>query len=135
MASCGIPGLMKRLEAQQKQLEVCEKALADYMESKRRAFPRFYFVSTADLLDILSNGNNPVHVMQHMSKCFQVRSLGPGYAYLAYNLSGTTHVMSKQKSSLLDSEFHFHFIDIHGKFGGIVNQLGWIVYLPAVQDT
>jgi dynein heavy chain len=29
------------------------------MESKRRAFPRFYFVSTADLLDILSNGNNP----------------------------------------------------------------------------
>ncbi len=38
-------------------LQVCEKALADYMESKRRAFPRFYFVSTADLLDILSNGN------------------------------------------------------------------------------
>lgn len=52
-------------------LQVCEKALADYMESKRRAFPRFYFVSTADLLDILSNGNNPVKVMQHMSKCFQ----------------------------------------------------------------
>lgn len=39
--------------------QVCEKALADYMESKRRAFPRFYFVSTADLLDILSNGNSP----------------------------------------------------------------------------
>lgn len=52
-------------------VQVCEKALADYMESKRRAFPRFYFVSTADLLDILSNGNNPVKVMQHMSKCFQ----------------------------------------------------------------
>jgi len=50
---------------------VCEKALADYMESKRRAFPRFYFVSTADLLDILSNGNNPVKVMGHMNKCFQ----------------------------------------------------------------
>lgn len=48
------------------------QALADYMESKRRAFPRFYFVSTADLLDILSNGSNPVHIMQHMSKCFQV---------------------------------------------------------------
>jgi hypothetical protein len=48
---------------------------ADYMESKRRAFPRFYFVSTADLLDILSNGNNPVRVMTHMSKCFQVRCI------------------------------------------------------------
>jgi hypothetical protein len=42
--------------------QVCEKALADYMESKRRIFPRFYFVSTADLLDILSNGNNPAKV-------------------------------------------------------------------------
>jgi dynein heavy chain len=50
-------------------LQVCEKALADYMESKRRAFPRFYFVSTADLLDILSNGNNPVKVRPHGSYC------------------------------------------------------------------
>ena len=69
---CNRDGLMKHLEKQQGELEICEKALADYMESKRRAFPRFYFVSTADLLDILSNGNNPVRVMQHMSKCFQV---------------------------------------------------------------
>ena len=63
---------MKHLEKQQKELEICEKALAEYMESKRRAFPRFYFVSSADLLDILSNGNNPIKVMQHMNKCFQV---------------------------------------------------------------
>lgn len=68
---CTADGLFKNLERQQGELEICEKALADYMESKRRAFPRFYFVSTADLLDILSNGNNPVKVMGHMSKCFQ----------------------------------------------------------------
>lgn len=43
-------------------LAVCEKALAEYLETKRLAFPRFYFVSSADLLDILSNGNNPVEV-------------------------------------------------------------------------
>ena len=49
-------GLYKRLEEQQAELEVCEKALADFKESKRRAFPRFYFVSSNDLLDILSNG-------------------------------------------------------------------------------
>ena len=66
---------MKHLEKQQKELEICEKALAEYMESKRRAFPRFYFVSSADLLDILSNGNNPIKVMQHMNKCFQVRQI------------------------------------------------------------
>ena len=72
VAACNKDGLMKHLENQQKQLEICEKALAEYMESKRRAFPRFYFVSSADLLDILSNGNNPIKVMQHMNKCFQV---------------------------------------------------------------
>ena len=38
------------------------------MNSKRLAFPRFFFVSPADLLDILSNGNNPSKVMVHMPK-------------------------------------------------------------------
>jgi dynein heavy chain len=41
------------------------------MEGKRRAFPRFYFVAQVDLLDILSNGNNPAKVMVHMPKIFQ----------------------------------------------------------------
>lgn len=51
--------LYERLEAVQEQLTLCEKALAEYLETKRLAFPRFYFVSSTDLLDILSNGNNP----------------------------------------------------------------------------
>jgi dynein heavy chain len=46
----------------EKDLRVCEKALNDFMESKRTAFPRFYFVSPADLLDILSNGNAPAKI-------------------------------------------------------------------------
>jgi len=41
---------------------VCEKALAEYLETKRLAFPRFYFISSADLLDILSKGNQPSEV-------------------------------------------------------------------------
>jgi dynein heavy chain len=55
----------------EKDLRVCEKALNDFMESKRAAFPRFHFVSPADLLDILSNGNAPAKIMVHMPKIFQ----------------------------------------------------------------
>ncbi|XP_039357485.1 dynein heavy chain 17, axonemal isoform X14 [Mauremys reevesii] len=64
------PGLYEKLEALQKSLALCEKALAEYLETKRLAFPRFYFVSSADLLDILSNGNDPVEVCRHLSKLF-----------------------------------------------------------------
>jgi dynein heavy chain len=53
------PGLYEKLEVLQKDLTVCEKALAEYLETKRLAYPRFYFISSADLLDILSNGNQP----------------------------------------------------------------------------
>ncbi|XP_012658288.1 dynein heavy chain 17, axonemal [Otolemur garnettii] len=64
------PGLYNKLEALKKSLAMCEKALAEYLETKRLAFPRFYFVSSADLLDILSNGNDPVEVSRHLSKLF-----------------------------------------------------------------
>jgi dynein heavy chain len=59
-----LPGL----ERVQDDLTICEKALNEFMDSKRMAFPRFYFVSPADLLDILSNGNQPEKVMEHMPK-------------------------------------------------------------------
>uniref|UniRef100_A0A669PYI5 Dynein axonemal heavy chain 9 n=1 Tax=Phasianus colchicus TaxID=9054 RepID=A0A669PYI5_PHACC len=51
-------------------LSLCEKALAEYLDRKRLAFPRFYFISSADLLDILSNGTNPQLVQRHLSKLF-----------------------------------------------------------------
>lgn len=50
------PKLLDRLEELHRQLNVCEKALSDYLETKRLAYPRFYFISSADLLHILSNG-------------------------------------------------------------------------------
>lgn len=64
------PGILGELHDLDQQLQLCEKALAQYLESKRMAFPRFYFVATADLLDILSNGNNPNLVQKHLTKLF-----------------------------------------------------------------
>ena len=51
-------------------LILCEKALSEYLETKRLAFPRFYFASSADLLDILSNGHDPQKVSKHLTKLF-----------------------------------------------------------------
>ncbi|XP_062448100.1 dynein axonemal heavy chain 9 [Rhea pennata] len=64
------PGLSEHLEDIQSRLSLCEKALAEYLDMKRLAFPRFYFISSADLLDILSNGTNPQLVQRHLSKLF-----------------------------------------------------------------
>lgn len=63
--------MYKKLDKIQGELKVCEKALNEYLDSKRKAFPRFYFVSVNDLLDILSNGNSPMKVNKHSPKIFQ----------------------------------------------------------------
>lgn len=60
--------VLPKLDELQRELTVCEKALNEFMDSKRLAFPRFFFVSPADLLDILSNGNAPAKIMCHMPK-------------------------------------------------------------------
>jgi len=68
---CTQPKMLNRLQIIEEQLKVCEKALNEFLDNKKRAFPRFYFISTTDLLDILSNGNNPEKVNIHMNKIFQ----------------------------------------------------------------
>lgn len=45
-----------------------EKTLNLSMERKRAYFPRFYIISSVDLLDILSNGNAPSSINKPISK-------------------------------------------------------------------
>ncbi|XP_053409478.1 dynein axonemal heavy chain 11 [Nycticebus coucang] len=64
------PNLYEKLKDLQYRLSLCEKALAEYLETKRVTFPRFYFISSADLLDILSKGAQPKQVTRHLAKLF-----------------------------------------------------------------
>lgn len=68
--ACNLDGRLESIENMLQSLEKCEKALSDYLETKRAAYPRFYFVAAADLLDILSKGSNPQLVLKHLPKCF-----------------------------------------------------------------
>jgi dynein heavy chain len=65
---CVLEHVFPGLEKAQQDLSVCEKALNEFLETKKLQFPRFFFVSTTDLLDILSNGNIPSKIMVHMPK-------------------------------------------------------------------
>ncbi|XP_077576473.1 dynein axonemal heavy chain 11 [Stigmatopora nigra] len=83
------PQLHEKLVELQKRLALCEKALADYLETKRLAFPRFYFISSADLLDILSKGSRPKDITSHLSKLFDNMSdleLSPNHFKIAVGM-------------------------------------------------
>ncbi|KAF0872101.1 DYH10 protein, partial [Crocuta crocuta] len=50
-------------------LEKCQKSLNDYLDSKRNAFPRFFFISDDELLSILGS-SDPLCVQEHMIKMY-----------------------------------------------------------------
>lgn len=51
-------------------MENIQRALEQYLETKRHLFPRFYFISNDDLLEILGNSRKPEMVQPHFKKLF-----------------------------------------------------------------
>ncbi|OEH79493.1 heavy chain 2 family protein [Cyclospora cayetanensis] len=73
---CTQPQIKEELQLMNDDLEDIKKSLDDYLERKRQEFPRFYFVSNTDMLEILGDAKDPERVQKHIKKFFQgIRSL------------------------------------------------------------
>lgn len=68
---CTTKNLLKDLNTNRDLLEKVQKGLADYLQTKRVAFPRFFFLSDEELLQILSNTKNPTAVQPFLRSCFE----------------------------------------------------------------
>jgi len=67
---CQSEALLGKFQHNNKALDEIQKSLEDYLETKRSSFPRFYFLSNDELLEILSQTRNAQAVQPHLRKCF-----------------------------------------------------------------
>ena len=67
--ACHVPNRLSDLENLSIGLEKCQKSLNDYLDSKRNAFPRFFFISDDELLSVLGS-SDPGCVQEHMIKMY-----------------------------------------------------------------
>jgi len=62
---------LKILTEMNRGLESIQKELRSFLDSKRGSFPRFYFLSDVDLLEIIGQGKDPTPINNHIAKIFE----------------------------------------------------------------